>query len=264
MDIVVKGRHTAVPERFRNHVEAKLAKLERLDSNIISVDVELSKEHNPRLSDVCDRVELTVYSRGPVIRAEAAAADCYAALDLATGKLTERLRRAADRRVRHHANHAGAKPAGITSVPLESLMPLEGTRPADLRPAPEAQPSVGHSVRPVVAAPADALAAADSPAGRGEAADQAPLVVREKTHEADPMTLEDALSNMELVGHDFYLFLDVDLGLPSVVYRRVGYDYGVIRLAGPAGAAAAASLDAHHGVDQSAQDRGAFASSVAL
>ncbi|WP_261554802.1 ribosome hibernation-promoting factor, HPF/YfiA family [Frankia tisae] len=264
MDIVVKGRHTVVPERFRNHVEAKLAKLERLDSNIISVDVELSKEHNPRLSHVCDRVELTVYSRGPVIRAEAAAADCYAALDLATGKLAERLRRAADRRVRHHANHAGAKPAGITSVPLESLMPLEGTRPADLRPATEAQPSVGSSARPVVATPVDALAAAGSPAGRGEAADQAPLVVREKTHEADAMTLEDALSNMELVGHDFYLFLDVDLGLPSVVYRRVGYDYGVIRLAGSAGAAVAASLDAHREVDRSAQDRGAFASSAAL
>ncbi len=264
MDIVVKGRHTVVQERFRNHVEAKLAKLERLDSNIISVDVELSKEHNPRLSHVCDRVELTVYSRGPVIRAEAAAADCYAALDLATGKLAERLRRAADRRVRHHANHAGAKPAGITSVPLESLMPLEGIRPADLRPAAEGQPSVGNSARPVVAAPADALAAAGSPAGRGEAADQTPLVVREKTHEADAMTLEDALSNMELVGHDFYLFLDVDLGLPSVVYRRVGYDYGVIRLAGSAGAAVAASLDAHREAGRSAQARGAFASSAAL
>lgn len=261
MDIVVKGRHTAVPDRLRNHVQAKLGKLERLDSNIIRVDVELSKERNPRLADVCDRVELTVYSRGPVIRAEAAADDFYAALDRATAKLAERLRRAADRRVRHHANHAGAKPAGITSVPLDSLMPLDGTRPMRTD-QPEADDRVAAgpgTARPVVAAPADGVPAE----ARGTGADGAPLVVREKTHEAEPMTLEDALSNMELVGHDFYLFLDVDLGLPSVVYRRVGYDYGVIRLTGPA----AGERPAQAGVDQLAnhadRDRSAYAGTAA-
>ncbi|SNQ45833.1 Ribosome hibernation promotion factor [Frankia canadensis] len=252
MDIVVKGRHTAVPERFRKHVEAKLAKLERLNSHIIRVDAELSKEHNPRLADVCDRVELTVYSRGPVIRAEAAAADCYAALDLAAGKLAERLRRAADRRLRHHANHAGSRPAGITSVPLDSLMPLEGARPADTRRPAEAESAGVSPARPVVAAPVDAAASLHQQADQEGSADEAPLVVREKLHEADPMTLEEALSNMELVGHDFYLFLDADRGLPSVVYRRVGYNYGVIRLTGSEAAGAEAG------------DRSEFASSAAL
>jgi hypothetical protein len=57
-----------------------------------------------------------------------------------------------------------------------------------------------------------------------------PLVVRQKTHQAAPMTLCDALDAMELVGHDFYLFIDKELQVPSVVYRRRGYDYGVIRL----------------------------------
>ncbi|WP_462187733.1 MULTISPECIES: ribosome hibernation-promoting factor, HPF/YfiA family [unclassified Frankia] len=275
MDIVVKGRHTAVPERFRNHVQAKLAKLERLNSNIIRVDVELSKERNPRLSDVCDRVELTVYSRGPVIRAEAAAADCYAALDLAAGKLAERLRRAADRRVRHHANHAGAKPAGITSVPLGSLMPLEGMKPAAALPAgaedagaedagAEDAGAAGRSgsggSRPVVAAPADESTAR---IGAGEQSEQAPLIVREKTHEAEPMSLEEALSNMELVGHDFYLFLDVDLGLPSVVYRRVGYDYGVIRLSGSAAAGRSGPAGADQRDERPSPTRGAFVSSAA-
>ncbi|CAO5147615.1 Ribosome hibernation promotion factor [Frankia sp. AiPs1] len=274
MDIVVKGRHTAVPDRFRKHVEAKLAKLERLNSHIIRVDVELSKERNPRLADVCDRVELTVYSRGPVIRAEAAADDCYAALDLAANKLAERLRRAADRRVRHHANHAGSKPAGISSVPLESLMPLEGALPPDTLHADDDQrpgvdrsanavASAGTASRPVVAASVEEAVAVRQQADRAESPEQAPLVVREKTHEADPMSLEDALSNMELVGHDFYLFLDSDSGLPSVVYRRVGYDYGVIRLTGLGGLESAlADPDGRAG--QGARERGAYAGSAAL
>ncbi len=57
------------------------------------------------------------------------------------------------------------------------------------------------------------------------------IVVREKTFEGEPMTLDEALFQMELVGHDFFLFADSESGRPSVVYRRKGYDYGVIRLA---------------------------------
>ncbi|MCK9922518.1 ribosome-associated translation inhibitor RaiA [Frankia sp. AgPm24] len=265
MDIVVKGRHTAVPERFRKHVEAKLAKLERLDSHIIRVDVELSKERNPRLADVCDRVELTVYSRGPVIRAEAAADDCYAALDLAANKLAERLRRAADRRVRHHSNHAGSKPAGITAVPLESLMPLDGSfAPGGHHTPDERRPATGPAAaRPVVAASVEQVNAVRQQADQAESPEQAPLVVREKTHEADPMTLEDALSNMELVGHDFYLFLDAESGLPSVVYRRVGYDYGVIRLTGSSELEAALSHSRSQ-TGEAAREHDAYASSAAL
>ena len=83
MDITFKGRHTTVPERFRRHATAKLAKLEKLDQRAIRVDVEVSKENNPRQADRCTRVELTIRSRGPAIRAEAAADDMYGALDLA-------------------------------------------------------------------------------------------------------------------------------------------------------------------------------------
>jgi hypothetical protein len=61
--------------------------------------------------------------------------------------------------------------------------------------------------------------------------DQPWRVVRTKEHPAEPMTVDDALFQMELVGHDFYLYLDKDSGRPSVVYRRRGYDYGVISLA---------------------------------
>ena len=98
MDINFTGRHTSVPERFRRHAAVKLAKLERLDQRATRVDVEVSKERNPRQSDRSERVELTIRSRGPAIRAEAAADDRYAALDLAFAKLEGRLRRASERR----------------------------------------------------------------------------------------------------------------------------------------------------------------------
>src|SRR5919199_6869245 len=104
VDIVVKGRRTEVPERFRQHVVEKLSKLEKLDGKVISLDVEVSRERNPRLSARSDRIEITCRSRGPVIRAEAAADDPYAALDVATNKLESRLRRAADRRRVHHGS----------------------------------------------------------------------------------------------------------------------------------------------------------------
>jgi ribosomal subunit interface protein len=222
VDIVVKGRHTAVPERFRKHVQTKLAKLERLDSKVIRVDAELSAERNPRLSGIRERIELTVYSRGPVIRAEAAAPDPYAALDLAASKLAERLRRAASRRNDHHypGTHRGCRPAS----------PENTAGPAAPGAAPGARErrsaaANGAARRDGAGEPVEAL-----DAGGYDVPDHSPMVVREKTHVAAPMTLDDALSNMELVGHDFYLFQDAVTGLPSVVYRRCGYDYGVIRL----------------------------------
>src|SRR5215831_9615915 len=98
MEVIVRGRHITVPARFRQHAAAKLAKLEKLDQKAVRIDVEVSEERNPRQSDRRERVELTIRSRGPAIRAEAAADDRYAALDLAFAKLESRLRRAADRR----------------------------------------------------------------------------------------------------------------------------------------------------------------------
>src|ERR1700685_1624475 len=102
MEIIVRGRHITVPPRFRQHAAAKLAKLEKLDQKAVRIDVEVSEERNPRQSDRRERVELTIRSRGPAIRAEASADDRYTALDLAFAKLENRLRRASDRRkVRH-------------------------------------------------------------------------------------------------------------------------------------------------------------------
>ncbi|MFF7636542.1 ribosome hibernation-promoting factor, HPF/YfiA family [Kitasatospora sp. NPDC008050] len=206
MDIVVKGRKTEVPQRFREHVAEKLEKVQRFDGKVISLDVEVSKEHNPRQADRSDRVEITVRTRGPVIRAEAAAADPYAALDLASAKLDAQLRKSADRRRVHHG--ARTTPLSVAEATAR-IAALPGTATVEeLEEAP-----VRKTVAPSL-----------------EVEGEGPLVVREKTHSASPMTLAQALHAMELVAHDFYLFVEKDSGLPSVVYRRRGYDYGVIHL----------------------------------
>ncbi len=200
MDIVVKGRNVEVPDHFRQHVADKLALSERLDNRVIRVDVELSHEKNPRQSDRCQRVEITVRSKGPVIRAEACADSFYAALDTAVTKLEARLRKQNSRRRVHHGGKTPASVAEATAA-----------LPTDLD--------------------VSAVAVLDREDEQDEPVDDThELVVRDKTHQAAPMSVEEALHEMELVGHDFYLFTCARTSLPSVVYRRHGYDYGVIRL----------------------------------
>jgi ribosomal subunit interface protein len=189
MDIVVKSRNAELPEGFRAFAYDKLPRLAKHDAKCDRIDVVVSFERNPRLADVRTKVELTCRTRGPIVRAEAAAADEYAAFDLALGKLDNRLRRAADRRRVHHG----------TRTPVS------------------------------VATATGGLATMAEP--EAEQADLArPFVVREKQHVANAMNLDQALFEMELVGHDFYLFVDDVDQTPCVVYRRKGYDYGVVRL----------------------------------
>jgi ribosomal subunit interface protein len=208
VDIVVKGRNVEVPEHYRIHVAEKLDRAVRFDRKIIGIDVELLHERNPRQQDHCQRVEITCFSRGPVVRAEATARDFYTALDEAIGKLNARLRRAADRRRVHRRRRAPVSVAAATAKLPTDLEPPEPA-PAEFR-------------GPV----AEAVA-------RAEYDDQPWHIVREKEHSGDPMTVDDALFHMELLGHDFYLFHDKESGRPSVVYRRKAYDYGVISLANP-------------------------------
>lgn len=210
MEIVVTGRNVQVPDHFRGLVEEKLTRLERHDHKIVGMEVELFHEPNRRQQKSCQRVEITGRGGcGSVARAEASAADFYAALDLAASKLSERLRRSHDRRKpsRRDRVHAARLAANASAVALMEQAPAA----TDLVPSPrshdESLPDNGDDHRP----------------GR---------IVREKTHAASPMSVDEALSRMELVGHDFYLFADSGSGHASVVYRRHGYDYGVIRLGG--------------------------------
>jgi ribosomal subunit interface protein len=200
MEVVVTGRHCELSDRFRSHVEDKLTRLEKHDHRIIRVNVEVENERNPRQADRAVRLQLTALSKGPVIRAEACAADKMAALDLALDKMAAQMRRASDRRRVHHGRH----------TPVSVGEALAGTL--------------------TVTEDEDDVTTTERRVGPIDVTGDGPLVVREKTHPAAPMTLDQALYEMELVGHDFYLFVDKESERPSVVYRRRGYDYGVISL----------------------------------
>ncbi|MDR3663279.1 MAG: ribosome-associated translation inhibitor RaiA [Mycobacterium sp.] len=196
-DVVVKGRNVEVPEHFRIYVSEKLTRLERFDRTIYSFDVELDHEKNRRQRKNCQHVEITARGRGPVVRGEACADSFYAALEAAVGKLENRLRRSKDRRKIHYGDKT---PVGLAEA--TAILPPDDQPPRSQR---------------------DAAAA--------ELDDHVPgQVVRVKEHPANPMTVDDALYEMELVGHDFFLFHDKESDRPTVVYRRHAYDYGLIRL----------------------------------
>jgi ribosomal subunit interface protein len=210
VEIVVKGRHLAldVGDAFKEHCQTKLVRLDRLDPRLQRLDVEIISDAHHRQSESKQRVELTCRTRGPVVRAEAVAADPYAAFEKAFDKLEERLRRAASRRQasHSHSHHAHVPDPG---APIDAV--------PDPAPAPEDSSDLG---------PDELLVEG--------------LVVREKSHADPPMTLADALHAMELVGHDFFAFRDIETGICSVVYRRRGYDYGVLRITSEDVAAAVA------------------------
>lgn len=207
MDVVVKGHHCEVSDRFRQYVEEKLERIEKVDHRVLRCEVEVSLEKNPRQHDRAMRVELTMYTKGPVVRAEATGETKQAAFDVSLDRLRAQVRKAADRRRVHTGQHA---PEGLRHVAAKQS--ANGT-----------------------GAPLEEKVAEDEVTtqkfGSLTVTGDGPLVMREKTHTAKPMSLDQALYELELVGHDFYLFVDADENQPSVVYRRRGYDYGVIRLA---------------------------------
>jgi ribosomal subunit interface protein len=199
-EVVVKGRNVEIPDHYRIYVSEKLARLERFDRTIYLFDVELDHERNRRQRKSCQHVEITARGRGPVARAEACANSFYAAFESAVAKLESRLRRGKDRRKVHYGDKTPVSLAAATAaVP------------------PQEQPNTAQS------APADL----DGGPGYHEPG----RIVRIKEHPATPMSVDDALYEMELLGHDFFLFHDKNTDRPSVVYRRHAYNYGLIRLA---------------------------------
>jgi ribosomal subunit interface protein len=197
-DVVVKGRNVEVPDHFRIYVSEKLARLERFDPTIFLFDVELQHERNRRQMKSCQRVEITARGKGPVVRAEAAADSFYAAFESVTAKLESRLRRTKDRR---KVSYGDKTPVSVAEATAELAQDDSLGISPDLH-------FDGYE---------------QEPEGPGR-------IVRTKEHRADPMSVDDALYEMELVGHDFYLFYDKESDKPSVVYRRHAFDYGLLRL----------------------------------
>jgi ribosomal subunit interface protein len=198
MDVLVTGRHCQIPDDFRERVEERIASIEKLKDRVIRVEVQVSAYGYKKQPDQSTRVEITLRSRGPVIRAEASADDKTIAFDHALDRLKSQLRRASDRRKTHR---------GLRTTSSLADASVEAAQPQ------------GEEVRPEIRKIAGLEIQGDGP-----------LVVREKNFDAVPLTLAQALDEMELVGHDFFLYVDAETGAPSAVYRRRAYDYGVIHL----------------------------------
>ena len=212
MDITVTGRGVGIPERFEDYAIEKSERVEHLAEKALALEIRVCRHHETHGTTGDDRVELTLIGPGPIVRAESDGNDKYAAFDLALDKLMERLRQAKDRKKVHRGQH---RP---TSLREASAGGFAGT---DLTPAsPDVMEQVATGSIPVVSEEAEK--------------EWSPVVIRDKVFPAERMTKEDAVDRMELVGHDFFLFIDAVSDRPSVVYRRTGWDYGVIGLEEPA------------------------------
>lgn len=203
------GRNVVIPDHYRVHVRDKLARLERFDPGIFRFDVRLSHERNRRLSKVCQQVELTAKGKGPVVRGQASGENFYTALESAVSKLESGLRRVKDRR---RVSRGSRTPISVAAATEVGAPPLRGDQLTETL------------TRPV----ADDV---EQTWDDGVTEHSPGQIVRIKEHKAPPMTVDDALYEMELVGHDFFLFHDKETDKPSVVYRRHAFDYGLIRLA---------------------------------
>ena len=215
MEIVVTGRHTQIKQRFRDVVENKMNRVTAIAPDAERVQIVVTHEGNPRLADTAKRVEITVIAGRTVVRAEASSSDEYSALYMALDKLTLRLRRTRDRRKDHRRGYTNPVPVDMGVVTPE---------PVEEEPVPE-EPN--NSPQAAVA----------SDLGPGESVEvqvgDTPIVIRRKLHIAEPMTIDEALYEMELIGHDFFLFVNKDTNRPSVVYHRHGWSYGVFEIDTP-------------------------------
>lgn len=217
METNIVGRNLGITDRFRDYATEKAEKIALLADKALALEIKVSRHHEKNGAAAGnDRVELTLIGKGPLVRAEADGSDKYAAFDVALGRLLERVRRAKDRKKVHRGG--AHRPTSLHEASAVGFSVIDIT-PADA----ETLERVRTGAIPIVQA--------DAPAADAEE-EYCPVVIRRKVFAAAPMSVDDALYFMELVGHDFYLFQDIETKRPSVVYRRKGWDYGVIELDG--------------------------------
>lgn len=212
MDVSINGLGLGITDRFRDYTIEKSEKVAHLADKALAFEVKVSRHNEKNGTAGDDRVELTLIGPGPLVRAEAVGTDKYVAFDLALDKLMERVRRMKDRGKLHKSGKR--RPVSLREASGDGFKVVDIT-PVD----PELMERVATGSIPVV-----------SGADAESEDDWSPVVIRKKVFPATPMTVDDALYRMELVGHDFYLFIDAETDRPSVVYRRKGWDYGVIGL----------------------------------
>ena len=206
--VTITGRNVEVPEHFQERVNGKLAKIEKLDPTLKSFHVELKHEKNPRREAEAERIQITATGSGHLARAEAKEENFYAALEAAVDKLERSLRKVKARRNIAMSGHRAPKSTGVLAAEMEAEAKAEQERAA--------KEAGKYDVDPFADQVEDVVPG---------------QIVRSKVHSNAPRSVDDALSEMELVGHDFYLFVNEETNRPAVVYRRHAFDYGLIELA---------------------------------
>ncbi|MGH9033320.1 MAG: ribosome hibernation-promoting factor, HPF/YfiA family [Acidimicrobiia bacterium] len=199
MDIVVRGRNRRVPPRLQGIAREKLAKINRFTHDAGRIEVDFSELRNHRAGDnqVC---EVTVHLKRHFVKAHAAAREPEAALDLVIDKVEHQVARIKDKRVARSHPRRGAARRGLT-------------------PLPEA----------VVRDGEPALIPDDEDEDEEE---EGPRIVKTKQFAIKPMTPEEAALQMDLLGHDFFLFTNAENGHAALLYRRRDGDLGLIETTG--------------------------------
>ncbi|WP_322816604.1 ribosome hibernation-promoting factor, HPF/YfiA family [Chloroflexus sp.] len=192
MELTIKSRNGKISDRQRAHIEEKLSKLERYLHGITSITVEVQHEQQRNVGEIY-RVQTTlVAEHGVILRAEERASDLYAAIDEVQEVLQRQIARYKDKYWRRSREQRRA-PNGLT--PAEEVAIAEAEAAALATPT-----EVGVESR----------------------------VIRTKTFRLRPMFVDDAIEQMELLGHNFFVFQDAETMQVSVLYRRRDGNYGVI------------------------------------
>ena len=184
MQVLVKGRNFHITPALKEYAEEKIQRVSHYLDSIIKAEVELSVEKNRRIGNG-QTAEVTIFTKGPVIRAREASPDIYASIDLVFAKL--------ERQVKKYRGKLVARSQGAHKEALAS----EGFAAAEAAEAVEEE------------APA-------------------PRIVKTKQFMIKPMTPEEAALQLELVGHDFFVFTNAESQETAVVYRRRDGNYGLI------------------------------------
>ena len=195
MKLVVQGKNIEITDAIRTHVHQKIEKATAHFKTLINkVDVCLSVENNPRIAPN-QSTEVTLYLNNAVIRAEESSESLYASIDMVTDKITRQLRKYKDKR--RHQDHTSVRPTDVDAT----------LSTPDITPG--SSPDISEVLNHQPALPAE--------------------VVRTKYFAMPPMTVQQALENLELIGHDFYMFRNVDTDEINVIYERNHKGYGLLQ-----------------------------------
>jgi putative sigma-54 modulation protein len=200
MKTQIKGRNVTVTPALQDYANEKIEHVHKLlqqrkIDEVTRVELELKVEKNPSIPEPCI-AEATVFTRGPVIRARESSTDMYAAIDLVSDKLVRRVKK-------YHDKIHGKTRHGHDKISV---------------------PSGAEDLAPVAAA----AALTDELTAESAAASDNGRIVKTKQFALKPMSVHEAKLQLELIGHDFFVFTNAESSRTNVVYRRNDGHYGLI------------------------------------